>query len=118
MPAAVPETASADIVKILRSRRDTKVFEENAIRVNVNAVSASIPALMHDSLRSGRNAHQRLDDLIELFIRPQIHDLLGLCLLNKELAESVTKEMRDSVFEQFSKEMDKYNETWKQFTTT
>ena len=84
--------------------------------MNVDAVTGSIPALIHDSLGSGRNAHQRLDDLIELFIRPQAHALLGLCLLNKELGESVTKEMRDGIFEQFSKEFEKYNEVWKEFT--
>lgn len=104
-----------DVIEVLRSRKDTRRFEEHAIRVNINAVSSSIPALIYNSLRSGRNAHQRLDDLIELFIRPQIQGLLGLCLLNKELAESVAKEMRDSVFEQFSKDFEKYNETWKEF---
>jgi hypothetical protein len=105
-----------EIVEAFRSKRDTRGFEEKAITVNVDAVSGSIPALIHDSLGSGRNAYQRLDDLIELFIRPQAHALLGLCLLNKELGESVTREMRDSIFEQFSKEFNKYNEFWKEFT--
>jgi hypothetical protein len=104
-----------EIVEAFRSKKDTRGFEEKAIRVNVNSVTGSIPALIYDSLRSGRKAHQRLDDLIELFVRPQIHALLGLCLLNKELGENVTKEMKDSIFEQFSKEFDKYNEAWKEF---
>lgn len=105
-----------EIVEAFRTRKDTRGFEEKAIRVNVDALSVSIPALMYDSLLRGRNAHQRLDDLIELFIRPQAHELLGLCLLNKELGESVTKEMKDSTFEQFSKEFAKYNEAWREFT--
>jgi hypothetical protein len=105
-----------EIVEAFRTKKDTKGFEERAIRVNVDALSVSIPALMYDSLLRGRNAHQRLDDLIELFIRPQAHELLGLCLLNKELGESVTKEMKDSTFEQFSKEFDKYNASWREFS--
>jgi predicted transcriptional regulator len=105
-----------EIVEAFRTKKDTQGFEEKAIRVNVNAISGSISALIHDSLGSGRNAHQRLDDLIELFIRPQTHALLGLCLLNKELGERVTRQMRDRIFEQFSKEFDKYNEAWKEFT--
>jgi len=104
-----------EALKVFRQKKDTRNFEEKAIRVNVNLLAGSIPALIYDSLRSGRKAHQRLDDLIELFIRPQIQNLLGLCLIDKDLAESVTKEMRDSIFEQVSKEFDKYNEAWKEF---
>ena len=105
-----------EIVEAFRLRKDTRGFEEKAIRANVDAVSGSIPALIYDILRSSRNAHQRLDDLIELFLRPQAHALLGLCLLNKGLGENITKEMRDSIFEQFSKEFAKYNEAWKEFS--
>lgn len=104
-----------EIVEAFRRKRATQEFEKKVIRTNVNSLSGSISALIYDSLQSGRNAHQRLDDLIELFVRPQSHALLGLCLLNKELGESVAKEMRDSTFEQFSKEFDKYNEAWREF---
>jgi len=108
----------SEIVEAIRSRKDTKKdtkgLEEKVMRANINLLTGSIPALIHDSLRSGRNAHQRLDDLIELYIRPQTHNVLGICLLNREVGESVTKEMRDSIFEQFSKEFDKYNEAWKE----
>jgi hypothetical protein len=106
-----------DIVAAFRTKKDTARFEDEVLRLNVNVMSGFIPALIYESLRSGRNAHQRLDDLIELFIRPQMHDLLGLCLLNRELAESVTKQMRDSNFEEVSKEFDKNAKTWKEFVT-
>jgi hypothetical protein len=104
-----------EIVEAFRTKKDTRGLEEKAIRANVDALSVSIPALMYDSLRRGRNAHQRLDDLIELFIRPQAHALLGLCLLNKEAGERVVKEMKDKIFEQFSKEFDKYTQAWREF---
>jgi len=46
-----------------------------------------------------------------------MHDLLGLGLLNRELAEGVTKQMRDSNFEEISKEFDANATTWKEFVT-
>jgi predicted transcriptional regulator len=105
-----------DIVAAFRTKKDTGRFEDEVLMLNVNVMSGMIPGLVYDSLHSGRNAHQRLDDLIELFIRPQMHDLLGLSLLNKELAERVTKQMRDSNFEEVTKEFHENAKTWREFT--
>jgi hypothetical protein len=106
-----------EILEVIQTKKDTKGFEEKAIRVNLDTMTGSIPALINDALNSGRNAHQRLDDLIELFVRPQTHALLGLCSINKELGQNVTKDTKEVAFERFSKEFEKYNAAWKEFTT-
>lgn len=106
-----------EIVAAFRTKKNTARFEDEVLRLNVNVMSGFIPGLIYDSLRSGRTAHQRLDDLIELFIRPQMHELLGLCFLNRDLGESVTKQMRDRNFEKVSKEFQENAKTWKEFVT-
>ena len=98
-------------------RKDTASFKEEAVRANLALVTASLPGLLRDGLRSKSNSHGRIDDLIELYIRPQVHNLLDLCLLYRELAERVTEEMHDSSFDLAQKEFDQFNAMWKNLQT-
>jgi predicted transcriptional regulator len=102
-----------DFISALPPTTDTKRFEEEAIRANASLVTASIPALLYDSLRAGRNSDQRINELIDIYIRPQLSNLLRICLLNRKLAEGVTEKMRDTSFNQAEKEFDKFNAMWK-----
>jgi predicted transcriptional regulator len=109
---------SADFVKgllkVIRSTKDTQGLEEAAIRANIMLLTASMPALIYNSLRSNRNAHQRIDDLIEIFTRPWAHHLLDLCLLEKDLGEEISIELSNSIFAPGLKEYEKYKEILKE----
>jgi superfamily I DNA/RNA helicase len=103
-----------EFVEAIGPRRDVEKFKVEAIRANLALVTASMPGLLRDALRSRLNPHGRMEDLIELYIRPQAHNLLDLCINYKELSERVTEEMHETSFDQAQKEFDKFNAMWKE----
>jgi len=86
-------------------------------------LTASIPSVIYSSLRNYRIAEKRgldlsafsSDEMIDIFIRPWIHNLLDLCLLDKELGERIAIEISDSIYGPAFKEYEKYIETLDKF---
>jgi len=112
-----------DHLKSKQPSKETRAFLEKAIRASVMLLTASIPGIIYNTLRSYHTADKRgldlsaigIDDMINIFIRPWIHNLLDLCLLDKESADRITIEMSDSIFGPALKEYKKYMENLDKF---
>jgi hypothetical protein len=108
-----------DLLKLDPSMKDADGFLEKAIRAGVTSLAASMPAFIYNSLRSNRIVDPRvgdlsalsMDEMIDIFIRPWIHNLVELCLLDRESGERITVETSDSIFGAALKEYDEYLET-------
>jgi hypothetical protein len=82
----------------LASGTDNATLQKQAIRSYVMILAATLPATIYSSIDRGKTAHQRLDNLIELFTRPLIHAILDLCLVKKDLAELTAEEISKTLY--------------------
>jgi len=101
---------------------DVERFKQKAIKASAMLLTASIPAIIYNTLRSDRMTGKRLgeldfvaaaatsDEMIDIFIRPWIHNLLDLCLLNKELGERIAIEICSSIYGPAFREYEQYVE--------
>jgi hypothetical protein len=107
-----------DFLKDNTSLIDAERFKEKAIRASAMLLTASIPAIIYNTLRRERIPAKGIDDLvalscndmIDIFIRPWIHNLLELCLLDKELAERIAIEISNSIYAPAFREYEEYIE--------
>jgi hypothetical protein len=87
------------IFKSLRIGNESSELGGKAIRAYVMILAASVPALVCSSVRSGEDVHQRLDNLVEVFMRPWIHTLLDLCLVRKNAGEEITEDISKRLYQ-------------------
>jgi hypothetical protein len=107
-----------DFLKDNTSLIDVERFKEKAIKASAMLLTAALPAIIYNSLRSDRNKEKQgldlsaidADGMIDIFIRPWIHNLLDLCLLDKELGERVAIEISSSIYGPAFKEYEDYLE--------
>jgi hypothetical protein len=111
-----------DFLERNTSSSDVESFKEKAIKASAMLLTAVLPALIYNTLRSDPIQGKTLgdlesvastltsDEMIDIFIRPWIHNLVDLCLLDKELAERIALEICSSMYGAAFKEYDEYLE--------
>lgn len=99
---------------------DVERFKEKAIKASAMLLTAAMPAIIYNTLRSDRITTKTLgdlesvaealtsDEMIDLFIRPWIHNLLALCDIDKELGERIAIEICSSIYGPALKEYQEY----------
>jgi len=95
----------------LRVGNESAELERKAIRAYVMILAASLPALVCSSVRSGKDTHQRLDNLVEVFMRPWLHTLLDLCLIRKNAGEEITEEISKRLYQKGMQEYQSFHKT-------
>jgi hypothetical protein len=100
-----------------KSAEENRRFQEKAIKAYTMLISASIPAIIRISVGSKQNAHQRLDDLIELFTRPWIHALLDLCLVKKDLTGTIVEDISKSMYKTGMQDYESFHADLKKSST-
>jgi hypothetical protein len=95
---------------------DVERFKEKAIKASAMLLTAALPAIIYNRLRSeNTEPKQRIDlsaidadGMIDIFIRPWIRNLLDLCHIDKELGERIALEICSSIYGPAFREYDEY----------